>query len=251
MVDSRLIARMAATFAIALALSSAAAAQSGKGYLFKKPNGSFVMRAGYEAANTSSEAFEMPIERTTLGPRSFDAFRLGFDLNFFLTDYLDFVTTFDASTRTTASEYRQWEENGLPIVHETTLDRAALGAGFRFNPLGRGRRVSLLAFVPAKLVPYMGGTAGVMWYDLTQRGDFVHVLNDSTADIVTDELRSWHYNVMAQAFTGVERRLNARWSLVGETRFTASSARLVKNYAGMGDIELSGLAFTLGATVRF
>jgi hypothetical protein len=234
-----------------ITLPSFAVAQSGRGFLFKRPNGSFVIRAGYEAANTQSQPFTVAREQTTLGPRSFDGFNLGLDLNFVLTNHVDFVTTFDASTRTNTAEYREWEENGQPIVHQSTLDRAALGAGFRFNPLGRGRQISNLAFIPAKLVPYVGATAGMMWYDFTQKGDFVEVVDDSTGNIFSDELRSWHYNVMAQAFTGLERRLNARWSVVGETRYTQSSARLVKDYAGLGDIQLSGLAFTLGATVRF
>jgi hypothetical protein len=234
-----------------VALPTIAAAQSGKGFLFKKPNGSFVMRAGYEAANTSSQPFTVLKQQTTLGPRSFDAFSLGFDLNFFLNDHVDFVTTFDASTRTNTAEYREWEENGQPIVHQSTLDRAALGAGFRYNLLGRGRQISSLAFIPAKTVPYVGATGGMMWYDFTQKGDFVEVVNDSTGNIFTDELRSGHHNVMGQAFAGIERRLNARWSMVGETRYTQSSAKLVKDYSGLGDIQLSGLAFTLGATVRF
>jgi hypothetical protein len=234
-----------------VALPSIAAAQSGKGYLFKRPSGSFVMRLGYEAANTSSQPFTVAREQTTLGPRSFDGFKLGLDLNATMTDHLDFVTTFDASTRTNTAEYREWEEGGQPIVHQSTLDRAALGVGIRFNPLGRGKQISSLAFIPAKMVPYVGGTVGMMWYDFTQKGDFVEVVDDTTGNIFTDELRSSHYNVMAQAFTGIERRVNARWSLVGEARYTQSSAKLVKDYAGLGDIQLSGLAFTLGATVRF
>jgi hypothetical protein len=257
MVRNWLVTRGAQCSVRALALAAmigipaVASAQNGRGFLFNKPRGSFVMRAGYEAANTSSEPFTVLKQQTTLGPRSFDAFNLGFDLNYFLTRHLDFVTTFDASSRSTTAEYREWEENGQPIQHTSTLDRASLGAGFRFNPLGRGRQISSLAFVPAKIVPYVGATAGMMWYDFVQKGDFVEVVNDSTGNIFSDELRSWNYNVMGQAFAGVERRLNARWSLIGETRYTQSSAKLVRDYAGLGDIQLSGLAFTLGATVRY
>jgi hypothetical protein len=234
-----------------VAFPAIAAAQSGNGYLFKKPRGSFVMRAGYEAANTASEPFTVLREQTTLGPRSFDAFSVGFDMNWLLTNHLDFVATFDASSRSNTAEYREWEENGRPIEHTSTLGRAALGAGFRVNPLGRGRQISSLAFIPAKLVPYVGATGGVMWYDFTQKGDFVEIVNDSTGNIFNDELRSWNYSVMGQAFAGLERRINTRWSLVGETRYTQSTARLVKDYDGLGDIQLSGLAFTLGATVRY
>ena len=56
-----------------VALPTIAAAQSGKGFLFKKPSGSFVMRAGYEAAVTSSQPFTVRRQETTLGPRSCDA----------------------------------------------------------------------------------------------------------------------------------------------------------------------------------
>jgi len=90
-----------------------------------------------------------------------------------------------------------------------------------------------------------------MWYNFRQKGDFVEVVNDSTGKIFADQLESNHYNVMGQAFAGIERRINARWSLLGETRYTKSAATFTGDYAGLGDIQLSGLAFSLGATVRF
>lgn len=238
--------------AVLIALPAVASAQSsGRGFLFEKPNGSFSIRAGYEAANTSSEPFDVLKRETTLGPRSFDAFNLALDLNAFLTRRLDLVFTLDASSRTTTSEYRDWEENGRPIAHESTLDRLAFGTGLRYNLVDRGRQISALAFIPARTVPYVGATGGVLWYEFMQEGDFVDVVNDSTGNIFSDELRSDNYSVMGQVFAGVERRITTRWSLLGETRYTHSKARLVKDYRGMGDIQLSGLAFNIGATVRF
>ena len=237
-----------------IALPSIAAAQpASRGYLFKKPNGSFTMRAGYQVQNTASEPFLVERSLTTADSRSFDGFNLGFDLNFAVTRRVDVVLTTDMSTRTNTAEYTGgWNENGLPIVHKNTLDRFALGGGFRVNLVDRGRQISALAFIPAKIVPYVGATAGIMWYEFSQRGDFLDIIDDTTADIFTDELHTDHYNVMGQAFAGVERRLNARWSVVGETRYTHSAAQLVKDYASFReDINLSGLAFTLGASVRF
>lgn len=235
-----------------VALPSLAAAQrSGRGFLFEKPNASFVMRAGYSAANTSGQPFTILAQETTIGPRSFDSFNLGLDLNCFLTRYADLVFTVDVSSRTTSAEYREWEENGRPIVQESQLDRVALGGGFRINLVERGRQISSLAYIPAKILPYIGATGGVMWYEFKQHGDFVEVVDDSTGNIFRDDLRSNHYNVMGQVFGGIERRLNARWSLVGETRWTQSTAKLTNDYAGMGNIQLSGLAFNIGATVRF
>jgi hypothetical protein len=236
-----------------LALPSIAAAQhSGRGYLFGKPNASFVMRAGYSAANTTAKPFEAALEQTTLGPRSFDAFNLGFDFNIILTQHVDAVLTTDFSSRSTTSEYKQWDEAGQPIMHETTLDRVGFGGGFRYNIFPRGRQVSTLAYIPAKTLPYFGATGGGMWYELVQKGDFVQVIDETSADIFTDELRSSHYAFMGQVFTGIEQRLNARWSLLGETRYTRSTAKLARDYADTrSNINLSGLAFNVGAAIRF
>jgi hypothetical protein len=234
-----------------IALPSVSFAQTGKGFLFRKPVGSFAMRAGYEASATNGAGFDQFRSETTLGSHSFDSFNLGFDLNYFATRYLDVTMTLDVSSRSNTSEYREWEENGKPIVHESELDRVALGAGFRYNLLSRGRQISSLAYIPAKTVPYIGATAGVMWYEFSQKGDFVEVVNDSTGNIFSDELISHHYGAMGQVFGGLERRLTARWSLVGEGRFTESNSRFTKDYLGLGDIQLSGLALTVGASVRF
>lgn len=241
-----------ALLAALIALPAAASAQStGKGFLFKKPNGSFSMRMGYEAANTSSEPFKVLKRETTLGQRSLDAFNLGIDVNAFLTPRVDLVFTMEGSSRTTTAEYREWEENGSPITHTSTLDRLAFGAGVRYNLVDRGRQISALAFIPARTIPYIGGTVGALWYDFVQEGDFVEVVNDSTGNIFTDKLESNDYGLMGQVYAGIERRLSPRWSLTGETRYTHSTAKLVKDYRGMGDIQLSGLAFNIGAAVRF
>ena len=234
-----------------IALPSVAVAQSGNGYLFKKPSGSFVMRAGYEPSRVSGEGFDVLRRETTLGDDSFNSFNLGIDFNYFLSRYVDLTFTLDVSSRASTSEYRDWEENGQPIVHETQLDRFGLGAGFRYNLLSRGRQISSLAYIPAKTVPYVGATAGVMWYEFTQSGDFVEVVNDSTGNIFSDELASRHHGVMGQVFGGIERRLTPRWSLVGEARFTQSNSKFTKDYIGLGNLQLSGLALNLGASVRF
>jgi hypothetical protein len=234
-----------------LALPSVAVAQNGDGFLFQRPKGSFVMRVGYEAARPASESFDFLEGETTLGPRSFDAINLGADLNFFLTRSIDLTFTLDVTSRTNTSEYREWEENGQPITHESTLERAMLGGGFRYNLLPRGRQISSLAYIPARTVPYIGATGGIMWYDFRQKGDFVEVVDDSTGNIFTDELKASHYTLMGQAFAGIEQRLNARWSLVGEARYTQAHDRLNNDFAELGNLSLSGLAFNLGATVRF
>lgn len=253
--SSRQVARgvMRSTIgAAALALlASPAQAQSGDGFLFGAPRGSFTFRSGYELANTSGQPFTVLERETTIGPRSFDAFNLGIDFGYFATKRVDVTVTLDVSSRTKSAEYREWEENGRPIIHRSTLDRAALAAGLRYNLVDRGRQISALAFIPAKTIPYIGLSGGAISYEFTQKGDFVQQLSDSTARIFTDELRSHAASFMGQAYAGVDRRLSARWSLVGEARYTHATAELVNDYSGLGNIQLSGLALNVGAAIRF
>lgn len=242
-----------ATFAATavLAMPSAALAQSGDGFLFRAPRGSFTFRGGYSLANTSGELYGLLRRETTVGSRSFDSFNGGMDFNYFLARRLNMVVSVDLSSRTNTAEYREWAENGQPIVHQSTLDRAAFGAGLRYDLVDRGRRISTLAFIPARTVPYLGLNAGVISYGFTQKGDFVEPIDSTNAQIYNDELASSGKSFMAQAYAGLDHRLSARWSLIGEARYTHATARLRSDYSGLGNIQLSGLAFNVGAAVRF
>jgi hypothetical protein len=239
------------TAAVVALPASAAAQTSGDGFLFKRPAGSFVIRGGYGLANTDGQPFTVLKAQTTIGSRSFDAVHLGLDANFAVSRRFDFTLTLEGSSRTTTAEYREWEEDGQPITNQSTLDRGIFGAGFRYYLTDRGRQISALAFIPARTLPYIGATGGVLWYEFMQKGDFVEVIDENTGNIYTDEIKSDNAAMMGQVFAGIERRLSTRWSLSGETRYTHSSAKLTDNYAGLGNIPLSGLAFTLGAVVRF
>jgi hypothetical protein len=255
MVKSRQVVRVAlrslAGVAALAAFAVPAQAQSGDGFLFRAPRGSFTFRTGYELANTSGEPFTILERETTIGPRSFDAFNLGVDFGYFMTKRLDLTLTLDVSTRTKSAEYREWEENGQPIVNQSTFDRAGFAAGLRYNFVDRGRQISALAFIPARTIPYVGLSGGAISYEFVQKGDFVEPTTDSTARIFADELHTDGASFMGQAYAGVERRLSARWSLLGEARYTHATAKLVNDYSGLGNIQLSGLALNVGATVRF
>lgn len=234
-----------------LAMPSAAIGQSGDGFLFREPRGSFTFRGGYSLANTSGDLYGLLRRETTVSSRSFDAFNGGIDFNYFLARRLNMVVTLDLSSRTNTAEYREWEENGQPIIHQSTLDRAIFGAGLRYDLADRGRRISTLAFIPARTIPYLGLNAGVISYEFTQKGDFVEPIDATSASIYNDELTSNGKSFMAQAYAGLDHRLSARWSLVGEARYTHATARLRSDYSELGNIQLSGLALNLGAAVRF
>jgi hypothetical protein len=243
----------AMTAVIVMASSVNAQAQSGRGFLFSAPDAAVVIRAGYSLANTGGNPYGDLKSQTTVGNHSFDAATLGTDIDVFLTNRIDAVLSLDLSTRTKTAEYRDWDENGNPIRQQTTLNRAGLSAGFRFDLAPRGRAISALAWIPAQTVPYVGVGGGVMWYDLIQQGDFVQPTSATTANIFSDKLQSSSQNVMGVAYAGLEHRLGAHLSLQGEARYTYATAPLVGDYSstGAGDIQLSGLALTLGTSIRF
>lgn len=236
---------------VAMPIVGVAAQASGDGYLFHAPYGSLSLRGGYELANTSSEPFGIMRRQTTIGARSFDALNLGADLGFNVTRRFDVVVSLDASSRATTAEYRDWEENGQPIEHWSGLDRLGLAANVRYNLKDRGRSISSLAWIPARVVPYVGVGAGMMWHVLIQKGDFVEETAAQTASIFNDELRTSNRSVLAQAFTGLDYRINARWSVLGEARYAHSSSTLRADYTGLGKINLSGVVMNVGTSVRF
>jgi hypothetical protein len=240
------------TTAVFSALSSGTAqSHSGRGFLFHAPDAAIVLRGGYTLANTAGDPYGDIKTQTTVGNRSFDAATLGADLDVFVAKRLDAVISLDLSTRTKNAEYRDWEENGNPITQQTTVNRAGLSAGLRYDLASRGRAISALAWIPSASVPYVGIGGGVMWYDLVQKGDFVTPTSTTTANIYSDKLQSSSQDFMGVAYAGLEHRLGAHLSLQGEARYTYASAPLVGDFAGLGDIQLSGLALTLGTSIRF
>src|SRR4051812_47154718 len=188
-----------AATAILAAASPAAAQSSGRGFLFHAPDASVTIRGGYSLANTGGNPYGDFKANTTVGDRSFDAALLGADVNVFLTNRLDAVLSLDLSTRTRNAEYRDWDENGNPITQRTTLNRAGLSAGLRYDLAPRGRSISALAWIPSQSVPYVGVGGGVMWYDLIQEGDFVQPTSATTANIFSDKLQSSNQNLMGVA----------------------------------------------------
>ncbi len=86
----------------------------------------------------------------------------------------------DWSSKSVGSEYRDFVDNNrLPIEQTTTLRELNLGVNARYNLTRRSSPLSRLAWIQQKVVPYVGGGAGVMNYNLVQAGDFVDFVDFS------------------------------------------------------------------------
>jgi len=212
---------------------------TGKGFLFGEPTGTFSLRAGYSRANAGSDLFTLQRQQLTIGPRGFDALSLGADLGFNVSRRLEVGVSLDGTTRSDASEYRNWlDNNNQPIKQTTSLSTVGLSANLKYSFHDRGRTISNFAWIPSHYVPYVGVGAGVIRYDFTQKGDFIDF---QTKAVNSDELNAANWGAMAQLFTGLSYTLGPRYSLLTEARYTLSSASLNKDYSDLGRIDLSGL----------
>jgi hypothetical protein len=111
----------------------------------------------------------------------------------------------------------------------------------------RGRSLGRYAYVPTRVNPYVGGGGGLMWYRIEQHGDFV---DHETLDIFTDTFVSDGTAPTAYLMAGSDIWLLSRVGLNVEARYNWAKAELEGDFADFDEIDLRGLQWTIGITVR-
>ena len=244
-VGPALLAALTAT----LAGVSGARAQSGNGFLFSAPKLELGAQVGVGIATAGSDLFDFTQEELTLGRADFMGVSLFGDATYLLAPRLGITVAAGYVRSNSGSEFRDWiGEDDLPITQTTEFLRAPITAGLKVYPLGRGRQVGRYAWIPATMVPYVGGAAGGIWYRFHQNGDFV---DSESLDIFYDDLSSSGWAPAAQAFGGLSYSLTPHWSVTGEGRYTWASAELSDSFEGFDPIDLAGMSVTLGVSVRY
>ena len=88
----------------------------------------------------------------------------------------------------------------------------------------------------------------MMWYRLTQKGDFVDF---DTMNIFPDTFKSSGFAPTVTAFGGFEINVHPRFVLNVEGRQTWAKSKLGRDFSGFAPIDLSGFAFTTGFSIRY
>jgi opacity protein-like surface antigen len=233
---------------VAIAAAAPLGAQgTGNGYLFGAPSGGLSIRGGWFIATASSDFYEEAGRDLTLGKSDFSAPTIGVEAAFRLTSQLDL--TFDGawSNANPKSHYRDLvDNNNQEIEQSTSLRRVPLTANLKMYLAPRGRSVGSLAYIPAKVVPWVGIGGGATWYKLRQTGDFV---NKSTNAVVAQTYESSGWGPALQGMGGVDFTLTPRIALTGDARYLWSRASMTDNFEGL-KIDLSGVSVALGLTFR-
>lgn len=249
-VERRTIGTAWAAMTALLLLPGAGAAQaSGDGFLFEEPRVTLSVRGGWSMARAGSEIFEFVQDELTLDRGDFDALALGGELALRVSDRVDLTFGLDRGQSRARSEFRDWVgADDLPIEQSTEFLRTALTVGARYNLTERGRSVSRFAWIPANLVPWVGGGGGLVVYSFRQDGEFIDY---DTFDIFVDRFDSEGTSPMAYLSGGLDLAVAPRWVVSLQGRYGWASSGMDQDFVGFDDIDLSGFQASVGLGIRF
>lgn len=233
----------------ALAQTPAAAPRPSPDFLFGAPDGAVTIRGSWLFASAGSDWYEFVSDHLTLERDDFNAPGIGVDISVALTPRLDVQFGLDYSNARMASEYRDFVDNNrLPITQTTRLRELNLSGNVRFGLTERGREIGRFAWIPRRVVPYMGAGGGVLWFDVNQTGDFVDFLDLS---IFTDVFRSAGWTPSAQVFGGVDVRLFKQFYLMFDGRYLWAAGDLGRDWIDFDPIDLAGFRLSGGINIVF
>jgi hypothetical protein len=240
------------TAAILLALSPAdgRAQWSGDGFLFRTPAWSLSLHAGLAVPRARSDVFSFTSEQLTVDRADFRSLALGIDVERHLVEGTHLVFSLDGARRAPNSEFREFIDNeDLPIEQTTKFARVNVSIGVKQYLMKPGRSIGRLAWVPARIAPFVGIGAGALRYDFHQYGDFIDF---QTMEVFEAQFHSTGWTATAHGRGGVDLSLTPRIALTAQGRYDwAKAAKLSSDFLGFDRIDLTGFATTIGLTVRF
>jgi hypothetical protein len=219
-------------------------------FLFAPPKGSVSFRWTVTMPRASSDWFGFVREQLTLDRGDFTAMGLAGDVSVALTPRLDLVIGGEWTGRSADSEYRDFVDNDrLPITQTTRLRQMSVTGGVRYALTERGRAVSALSWIPARLVPYASGGAGVLRYSLTQFGDFIDVVDFS---VCPDQLPSDGGAPTAYVGGGLDWLVVKRLALTLDGRYQWAAPTLDDAvWTGFDPLDLGGARFSTGIRILY
>lgn len=238
----------APTLAVIATLLATLPAAAQDGYLFGTPRGSLTLRLGGAHPAADGDLFNFMTDELTLGRGDFAAIAAGAELAVRVHRYVDLTLGVSTAQSESRSEFRDFvEDNDLPIEQTTELTRTPATLGVRVHLAPRGRSLGRYAFVPSKVNPYIGAGGGLMWYRIEQHGDFV---DHETLDIFTDNFREDGTTGTFYALAGGDIWLLSHVGLNLEARYNWAKADLEEDFRDFDQIDLRGLQWTVGVTIR-
>lgn len=227
-------------------------------FLFGQPRISFGLRGLWHRARAGSDFYDF-VNEELFAPRSpeddhdnpdhgllnFDAPGISFDFGYGFTSRLDLRVGVDYAKSLNESELRNWiGEDGLPYTQFTELSQTDVRAELVFALAPRGRAIGQYAWIPSRVVPYVGAGLGFVRHDLIQAGEFVDEIGYFEGSFTS---KGWGTGI--HLFGGADIRMTRHAFLNVEVRHVEASAGLGDDFAGFDPLDLGGLR--IGTGVRF
>jgi hypothetical protein len=191
----------------------------------------------------------MITRQLTIEKNDFRGWDLGVDGGVNLHDRVDMVFGFDYTKRSKDSMFRDYvDENDLPITQRTEMVQLPFTGGMKFLLIPRGSQFGRLTWLPSRIVPYIGGGGGILWYRLKQEGDFV---DESTFEIFPASLVSSGWTPTAYAGGGVDILAFKSVFLTLDFRYSWAKPDLKRDFVAFDRLDLSGLRATAGLQWHF
>ncbi len=218
-------------------------------FLLGEPKGFFGLHTGMFFPQADSDVFDMITRQLTLEKSDFRAWDFGLDFGAGLHEKIDLIFHFDYSDTSENSEFKDFvDEQGLPITQKTSFMQTSITMGIKYALKSPGRRLGEYAWLPARIVPFVEGGIGTLYYDFEQQGDFV---DSETLEIFYAELNSTDWTEVVYLGGGTDIYLKRNTYLTLDLRYSWASEGLGRDFIGFDDIDLSGLRITAGIYWHF
>ncbi len=243
------LAAITAAVAAALPLAAQGAPTRSPDYVVGVPRARLAVRTGADLPRQRSDIYTFSRSQYTLDRRDLLAVPLAAELGIRLGGRLELVVGAGTAARSADTEYRDFlGTDDLPIAQATSLRRTPLTLGARFDLVPAGRAIGSLAWVPRRVVPWVGAGGGVMNWRFRQSGDFIDFADNGVFEATFTD-GGWA--PAAYGAAGVDVGLGLRTSLLFDARYTWSRATLAGDFEDFAPIDLSGIALSAGLGIRF
>lgn len=236
---------------LAVTAPGALAAQGGDGFLFKEPRVTLKLETGYGFQLGQGDVLGYVVDTFTVGQRDFDSPYLGAELAIRVAEQWDVAIGAGLQSASAISEYEKYVgTDGLPIEQVNELRLVPVTASARYYLKPRGRSIGRFAWIPEKVVPYLGAGIGAMSYRFEQDGEFID-RSEPDWPIYVDRLETSGTAFLARALAGVDVAVHRQLVLSGEARYNYSRDPARGDYWDLGDMTLDGLQLVAGIGIRF
>jgi hypothetical protein len=238
-----------AAFVLVIISIAQPARAEGPDFFFGIPRGWIGARSSWVAERASGDLFSFVRDQLTIGGSAFNRPTFGGQLGIRVKPRISFTADVDWGRSSTNSEYRHFiGTDQLPVSQTTALTQSNVSLSVRFDVTSAGQRISRLAWIPRRFVPFVGAGGGLSYYDFTQYGEFVDYTDRS---IFRNTFDSTGWTPSGHLLAGADVEVWRKVYLTVEARYLWAHGDLGADFKGFDGIDLSGFHWTSGINVVF